>query len=556
MSKEPEVKKHLVCGIYTRKSTSEGLDQDFTSLDNQRESSENYIKSQQHEGWSVCDEKYDDGGFTGANVERPALQKLLAHIKEGRINCVVVYKVDRLSRSLLDFSQLLEFFDKNNVVFVSVTQQFNTNTSMGRLTLNILLSFAQFEREIISERTKDKMSAARKRGQWLGGRTPYGFVKKEKGAKLTADPDEAAIVKKIFDLYLNGHTSLEITKIMNEAEVTTRQWTTKTGKLCGKGKFSSNRVLYILKNYAYIGKVDSNGQIYAGQQEALIDEATFIKAQRRLEQNTVDRKPVVNTESTGLLTQILRCKACGTAMIHTYTIKKHKKKYRYYVCSNAQKRGYDKCPNRSIPAQLIEDAVVDRLREFMANKTEPMTCVQEEIEALLSPIWDALFPVEKRRIIKTILKEVDCNVATKRIGFTFHDSKDRLEFNAGIRRSKLRIGWRKDVAIKEEPKLKQTLILAYQLRRLLNDGTINGIPQAEKLLNLSETRIKHILNMLTLSPTIQDEIINASTEMLEAIPEYKVRDLSYEIDWNKQAELWRDAKNSAPDHQSLSLLTY
>jgi site-specific DNA recombinase len=177
MSKEPEKKRLLVCAIYTRKSTSEGLEQEFTSLDNQRESAENYIKSQQHEGWTVCKELYDDGGFTGANIERPGLQRLLAHIKEGRVNCVVVYKVDRLSRSLLDFSQLLEFFDKNNVVFVSVTQQFNTNTSMGRLTLNILLSFAQFEREIISERTKDKMGAARRRGQWLGGRTPFGYNK-------------------------------------------------------------------------------------------------------------------------------------------------------------------------------------------------------------------------------------------------------------------------------------------------------------------------------------------------------------------------------------------
>ncbi len=165
MNKEPEKKKHLVCAIYTRKSTTEGLDQDFSSLDNQRESAENYIKSQQHEGWTASSELYDDGGFTGANIERPALQKLLNDIKAGKINCVVVYKVDRLSRSLLDFSQLLEFFDKNNVVFVSITQHFNTNTSMGRLTLNILLSFAQFEREIISERTRDKLGAARKRGQ-------------------------------------------------------------------------------------------------------------------------------------------------------------------------------------------------------------------------------------------------------------------------------------------------------------------------------------------------------------------------------------------------------
>src|SRR3990167_4592211 len=177
-------KKHLLCAIYTRKSTTEGMDQDFTSLDAQRESAENYIKSQQHEGWTASDELYDDGGFTGANVERPALQKLLNDIKEGKINCVVVYKVDRLSRSLLDFTQLLEFFEKNNVAFVSVTQNFNTKTSMGRLTLHILLSFAQFEREIISERTKDKLGAARKRGQWLGGRPPFGYDREKDSKKI------------------------------------------------------------------------------------------------------------------------------------------------------------------------------------------------------------------------------------------------------------------------------------------------------------------------------------------------------------------------------------
>ena len=164
--------KQINCAIYTRVSTSEGLEQEFTSLDNQRESAESYIQSQKSEGWALLPERYDDGGYTGANTERPALTKLLDDIRKGNIHCVVVYKVDRLSRSLLDFGKLLEFFEQNNVAFVSVTQAFNTNTSMGRLTLNILLSFAQFEREIISERTRDKMAAAKKKGKWIGGRPP------------------------------------------------------------------------------------------------------------------------------------------------------------------------------------------------------------------------------------------------------------------------------------------------------------------------------------------------------------------------------------------------
>ena len=195
-------KKQIRCAVYTRKSTNQGLDQEFTSLDAQREACISYIASQKNEGWIALPEIYDDGGFTGANMDRPSLQKLLSEIKEGRVDCVVVYKVDRLSRSLLDFSKLLEFFDKNNVVFVSITQAFNTCTSMGKLTLNILLSFAQFEREIISERTRDKMSAARKKGRWIGGKPVLGYDYNRVDKRLVPNPEEAKLVRRIFDLYL------------------------------------------------------------------------------------------------------------------------------------------------------------------------------------------------------------------------------------------------------------------------------------------------------------------------------------------------------------------
>src|SRR3989338_3433193 len=216
-------KKKIYCAIYTRKSTSEGLDQDFTSLDNQRESAESYINSQKNEGWIILPEKYDDGGYTGSNTDRPALQKLIADIKEGKINCVVVYKVDRLSRSLLDFVQLLELFEKHNVVFISVTQAFNTNSSMGRLTLNILLSFAQFEREIISERVKDKMGAARKKGKWLGGRTILGYDLDKVNRKLIINAKGAKIVREIFDLYLKERSFLRVAKLLNEKGYLTKR---------------------------------------------------------------------------------------------------------------------------------------------------------------------------------------------------------------------------------------------------------------------------------------------------------------------------------------------
>ena len=203
MEGEKATKQKILCAVYTRVSTAEGLGQEFSSLDAQRESGESYVQSQKSEGWTVCPERYDDGGFTGANTDRPALQQLMDDIKEDKVNCVVVYKVDRLSRSLLDFTQLLEFFEKNNVAFVSVTQNFNTKTSMGRLTLHILLSFAQFEREIISERTRDKMAAAKKKGRFIGGRPCLGYDLDTKTHKLVLNPAEAKIVKEIFYLYLS-----------------------------------------------------------------------------------------------------------------------------------------------------------------------------------------------------------------------------------------------------------------------------------------------------------------------------------------------------------------
>src|SRR3989338_5762632 len=255
-NEKPKEKKWVNCAIYTRKSTTEGLDQDFTSLDNQRESAENYIASQKHEGWIALPDCYDDGGFTGANIERPALQKLLNDIKEGKINCVVVYKVDRLSRSLLDFSQLLEFFEKNNIAFVSVTQQFNTNTSMGRLTLNILLSFAQFEREIISERTRDKLGAARKRGQWLGGRPPFGYDREKDSKKLVVNPEDKKLVQEIFELYLQGNSLLKVAKILNDQGHRTKFRVTRKGTNYGGKKFGVTQIQHLLKNVLYVGKVD------------------------------------------------------------------------------------------------------------------------------------------------------------------------------------------------------------------------------------------------------------------------------------------------------------
>ncbi|MDP3791254.1 MAG: recombinase family protein [Candidatus Omnitrophota bacterium] len=380
-------KKRLYCAIYTRKSTSEGLERDFTSLDNQRESSESYINSQKSEGWILLPDRYDDGGYTGANTERPALQKLIADIKEGRINCIVVYKVDRLSRSLLDFVKLLELFEKYNVVFVSVTQAFNTNNSMGRLTLNILLSFAQFEREIISERVKDKMGAARKKGKWLGGRTILGYDLDKVNHKLLINEKDAKIVCEIFDLYISEKSFLSVAKILNEKGYLTKRHATKSGDHGGI-KFKNTNIHFIVKNVLYIGKVKYNGELYKGTHEAIISDETFNKAQEIIANNRVRRDHSENTHNTGLLSRILRCKACNGIMFHTYTSKKKDRKYRYYVCLNAHKRGYGNCPTKSVNAQHIENAVIESLIKIAGDSElrkgaleEVNKHIREEIEA-------------------------------------------------------------------------------------------------------------------------------------------------------------------------------
>lgn len=349
------------CAVYTRKSTDEGLDQQFNSLDAQRESGEAYVKSQQHEGWMCLPTRYDDGGYTGANIDRPALKRLLTDIEAGKVDVVVVYKVDRLSRSLLDFSRIMETFDKRGVSFVSVTQAFSTTSSMGRLTLNILLSFAQFEREIISERTRDKMSAARKRGKFVGGAPLLGYDIDREASRLVVNEGEAVRVRQVFELYLEHESMLAVLAELDRRGWTTKRWTTRKGKERGGRRFDRNSLYQMLTNVAYVGKVRYRDQVYAGEHDEIIDPGTFERVQKLLRLNNRAGGSTVRNASGALLRGLLRCVPCGCAMTHSHSTK-GTTRYRYYVCGQAQKRGRDSCPSPSIPAPEIERFVVDQIR--------------------------------------------------------------------------------------------------------------------------------------------------------------------------------------------------
>jgi site-specific DNA recombinase len=349
------------CAIYTRKSTEEGLEQEFNSLDAQRESGEAFVRSQAGEGWSVLPERYDDGGFTGGNMDRPALRRLMADIEAGKVDCVVVYKVDRLSRSLLDFARMMQTFEQQRVSFVSVTQQFNPATSMGRLVLNVLLSFAQFEREIIAERTRDKIAATRRKGKWAGGRPLLGYDVDPRGNRLLVNADEAERVREIFRLYLEHEALLPVVQELERRGWTNKRWLTKKGPEKGGRPFTKTALHRLLTNVAYTGKTRYKNEVHDGEHPAIVDPAVFQRVQAVLLRNGVSGGAPVRNQFGALLKGLLRCVPCGCAMTPAHS-KKGERRYRYYVCTQAQKRGWDTCPSKSIPAGEIEALVVEPVR--------------------------------------------------------------------------------------------------------------------------------------------------------------------------------------------------
>lgn len=381
MKKDKEQKKTLRCAIYTRKSTEEGLEQDFNSLDAQREAAEAYITSQRHEGWECLPAKYDDGGYTGGNMERPALRQLMSDIEVRKVDAVVVYKVDRLSRSLMDFVRLMEVLDRHKVSFISVTQQFNTTTSMGRLTLNILLSFAQFEREVIAERTRDKMGAARRKGKWMGGKPFLGYDIVPGGRALMVNETEAQRVRQIFNIYLETQSLSHTVQELNHRGWTLKQWITQKGKTCGGGRFTKSTLHGMLTNVGYIGKVNYKGHIAEAEFPGVVPLELFEQARRCLEENGRGSGARVRNKHNALLRGLLRCGHCDAPMVHSYTRKGESKVYRYYVCNRAMKEGWDKCPAPSLPAAEIENFVLEEIRR-VGEDADLQTEVIEKHEAM------------------------------------------------------------------------------------------------------------------------------------------------------------------------------
>jgi DNA invertase Pin-like site-specific DNA recombinase len=506
-----EANRSLRCAIYTRKSTEEGLEQEFNTLQAQREAGEAYILSQSREGWLVLPQRYDDGGCSGASLDRPALQQLLVAIEAGQIDCVVVYKVDRLSRSLLDFTRLMSTFDRCGVSFVSVTQQFNTTTSIGRLTLNILLSFAQFERELIGERTRDKLSAARRKGKWIGGIPVLGYDIRSPGEGLVVQEEEAQTVREIFQIADASGTLAQTLE-----EVTTRGWKNKswvtragrkrTGKLFCRSSLSA-----LLRNVLYKGFVSHKGALYPGEQSPIVEPALWERVNAQLALQGASQRSTLHRKQQGLLDGLVRCGECGAAMARSHT-QRHGRRHDYYVCRTGKARG---CSQRPVCCADLEQSIAEQLAATLGTAPSAMRIQQ----------------------------------AVERIGWTASTREVLIELRDGTRLNYFlptpnRPGVRRNETAAEGriPRVSRLLALAIKLEQMVREGVASSYANLAAAGQVSGARMSQIVALTNLAPAIQEQLLFLPHTIsgVDRIVEKDLRAIAGVVDWQQQITLFRN----------------
>lgn len=523
------MKKQIRCAIYTRKSTEEGLEQDFNSLDAQREACEAYIKSQQHEGWVLIEKQYNDGGFSGGTLERPAVKELLKDIEAGEVDIVVVYKVDRLTRSLMDFSKIVELFDKQNASFVSITQHFNTTTSMGRLTLNILLSFAQFEREVTGERIRDKIAASKKKGMWMGGRVPLGYELIDK--KLIIDNDFSKTVKIIFEKYIKLKSVGRLKEYLDNSNLRSRS----------VKPFSKGNLYKILSNKIYMGKIAHKGNIYDGEHDALIEPVQFVKVQDILLCNRVDNKLGTKTKSRSLLAGKI-FDDNNNKMTPTYS-NTRKRKYRYYVSQSTLKNNKARSGSvDKLPAGEIESFVVKTIKEFLMDTTQIQKYINDYDLAKQKEILDTLKNLQnfsnpklirsilaKAIICKDLVEIILCEKGLKStidnlLANAYLTSEAETETDSPIKITKqveitktsqsgnvLIINSGSTPTPVPNPYLINAIVKSHYWHKLLIEGKVKSVAEIQKLEGLTDnTYIKDILKLKFISPSLTEQILNGT----------------------------------------------
>ena len=413
---QPVLRKRR-CAIYTRKSSEEGLEQEFNALDAQRDAGLAFVASQKSEGWVALPDRYDDGGISGGTLERPALQRLLRAVEAGLVDVIVVYKIDRLSRSLMDFARLVETFERHHVTFVSVTQQFNTTTSMGRLTLNILLSFAQFEREVIGERIRDKFQASRQRGLWMGGWPPLGY--RVESRRLLVVATEAALVQRVFTRFAETGSVPTVVKELRAAGEVTKARPFSDGRVRGGLPWTKGAVYKLLSNRLYCGDAVHKGVAYPGEHQAIVGERLWQRVHAVLAEPARTRAGANRARVPMLLRGILYGPK-GRPMSPSHT-RRRGRVYRYYVTREAIEDGYASCPIRSVPADDVEAAVLAQVHQLLITPemiarvwvharhgAEGIT--ERQVTSLIGgfgALWNELFPAEQTRIVQLLVERVD-----------------------------------------------------------------------------------------------------------------------------------------------------
>jgi site-specific DNA recombinase len=483
------------CAVYTRKSSEEGLEQAFNSLHAQREACEAYIKSQAHEGWKLVKTAYDDGGLSGGSMERPALQRLLANVAAGRINVIVVYKVDRLTRSLADFARIVETLDSQGASFVSITQQFNTTTSMGRLTLNVLLSFAQFEREVTGERIRDKIAASKRKGMWMGGSLPLGYDVKDR--ELIVNEAEAKTVREIFETYVRLRTISGVQEDLRRRGILSKRWTSSTGRTWGGVNFGRGPLYWLLRNRVYVGQVAHKGQVHEGRQQAIVDRTLWEQAQELLLAKSSAREHRrIAPGGRPLAGRLFDDR--GNSMSPTYTIQRHGRRYAYYVSQALLQN--EKEQAGSIPRVSAEE--IERLVRKALGSGSEETCSPEEM--LRNRVERVIVHADRVEIVKAatdVAAEAEETPASRTV----------VVMAKLAHRNRARI--LDDGSAGPNPALMRALGRAHEWRGWMEQGEAMSYRAIAKRAGVTPSHVQTILPLAFLAPGLTCELLDGRRQL-------------------------------------------
>jgi site-specific DNA recombinase len=551
-------KQQVPCAVYTRKSSEEGLEQSFNSLEAQREACMAYIHSQKHEGWLVANTRYDDGGFSGGTLERPALKQLLDHIAAGKIATVIVYKVDRLTRSLADFAKIIEVFDAHNVSFVSVTQQFNTTSSMGRLTLNVLLSFAQFERELTGERIRDKVAASKKKGMWMGGVAPLGYDGMDH--QLIVNRSEAETVREIFRQYLRLGCVKELKDYLGREQISSKVRTSSNGRTSGGASYSRGALHHLLNNRVYMGEIVHRDQSYPGQHEAIVPKELWDEVVARLAVNHQAHRRKKSPTTPSLLTGMV-FDVHGVRFTPTHATK-NGKRYRYYTSQAAIQKTASALPGTRFPAQQLETLALSQIHLLLGSPERCTASLENSPEkdvtgarALeLAKRWPQLETAKQHEFFRAVVRQVIVGQTTIWIevdGLQLAETllghapacstvagehglspiKLTADLHTLRRGGKVRLAGPTCFEGSPVPSLVKAIARARDWYERIVSGEVSTIRQLAQKTRLSSTYVKRMMDCATLSPQITEILLSGKHR-----PELTLQDLlqNVPLDWPEQ----------------------